>query len=349
MDDLTLLRKVRETVSAPAYSLDEPRTRLAAAMAHESDKTASRSTTRVRWAGAVTALAAAAIVGTLVATNVTGSLGGSGSATASEVLNDAAELSATATDFKLSPGQYLMITTTTRHLTRVGASGIDVSGWLTEGQDVLYVPAERADDWVWVRDTTPESAGGVVLQYFGTGGEQAHTDLNADVNANPRDPVWVLPGGNFTGAEDDSTVYGLGPSPETATMPRDAKQLLAWYRERNGTSPDDDSGDYSIFDTISESLRWNLVPADLRAAMFQAIALMPAVTLTDNPESSVTATLQITNGKHRQELTIDTTTGLVTATAQYSPLLNSDGTSIYPEGTPISTTTVTTTVVDAAP
>jgi len=298
---------------------------------------------------------------TLVVGSVTGTTGGSASASAAEVLNHAADLSAKATDFDLKPGQFLKITTTSELLCRVGPIGVgdgsarDTSGWIEKSEDILYVPADRSDDWVWVRGATPEAPGGAAERYFGAGGEQARQlDLGEHRCRTEIGSILRAPGGEYRGGVDGTAISSLGLAEDKlASMPLDGQELLGWYREEVGNEVDDPSKDSSVFEQIAGDLRWSLVPPLLREAMFRALALIPDVTLADSPtapeSNEPTATLRFAKDGGSSEMTLDTNTGIVLATAQYGSLLNRDGTSIYPPGTPTFVTKVATTVVDSAP
>jgi RNA polymerase sigma-70 factor (ECF subfamily) len=133
-------------------------------------------------------------------------------------------------------------------------------------------------------------------------------------------------------------------------MPRNSRLLLAWFRLQTGKLPVDSSHDFSIFGTIAEDLRWGLEPADLRAAMLRALALMPGVVVVGNmpTPSSPVATLSITGDGHTQQLTLDTDSGRVVGTETIDPQGN-HGVDIFPKGIPTDVTTVKTVVVNGLP
>jgi hypothetical protein len=356
MDELTLLRSVRSDTEGPTEEAAN-RTRALLAEAFDEEVRAHHPKTlrRVGWIGGFSVAAAAVVAVALLMGNVTGTVGGA-SASAAEILDRAAAHSPAAVDYRLQPGQFLAITTTTNSLFRVGPAGVgdpsgrDTAGWLEQSEDVLYVPADRSDDWTWVRDMSPSTPGDSAIAFFGTGAQQARTKWFSQSKAEPADATWRLPGGVVPGPAGDDTVYALNFLPESQEMPHEAKQLLSWYRERESVRATDTSADFAIFGTIGESLRWNLASADLREAMLGAIALMPGVTVTDSGKhAESTATLSMTSGAHRNEITIDTKTGLVIGTQQFDPLANRDGSSIYPKGTPTTSSTVSTMVVNSAP
>ena len=102
--------------------------------------------------------------------------------------------------------------------------------------------------------------------------------------------------------------------------------------------------------TIADTLRSGVIPADLRAALYQAAALVPGVTVVDR-ESTLDGKTGISLGMEahyypaRKEITIDPETGLVIAERE---ILLEDSQGI-PAGTASAWTAVTTSVVDEAP
>jgi len=115
-----------------------------------------------------------------------------------------------------------------------------------------------------------------------------------------------------------------------------------------GNSPD---GQALVW--IADTLRFGAVPANLRAALYKAAAMIPGVEITEEQANLNGATgiaigrLEDANGI-RQDLIIDPATGQLIGERQ---VLTHEGDeqSGFPVGTIISWTAITTTVVDGAP
>ena len=101
---------------------------------------------------------------------------------------------------------------------------------------------------------------------------------------------------------------------------------------------------------IADLLRTGLIPADLRAALYKAAALIPGVTVTDNQATlrgqTGVAIGRVEDVSHmRQDIIIDPLTGQLIG--ERSVL--TEGTGDIPAGTVAGWTTIRTRVVDSAP
>jgi len=306
-----------------------------------------------RWAGAslaVGGVAAAAIaVSVLTPARV--------DPAAAAVLESAAAVTINAADTELAPGQYLRIQTddttlwewdvdmgSTEARFNNGNRGDAEAGLLIGETRVLYVPADRSDDWIW-----DWSAPQRVLETFGAGSAEATADWET-LNQNTDSGYWPdlqrLPGGEVRAAEGDDHEYLLDSYRRSYDqMPRNPEQLLAWFREGSG---DPDVSDQWVIDAMTGVLSANLMPADLRAATLRAMALVPGIKVESQDDDS--ATLVYRSGNWGSELTtiieVDTTEGLITSIAQ---TFSEGNGGVIPETIANSRTTVTTTVVDSAP
>jgi len=66
-------------------------------------------------------------------------------------------------------------------------------------------------------------------------------------------------------------------------LPRDPDALV--HRIEEAPRPAGESDELHVFDTISGLLRTGLVPSDLRAAMYRALATLPDVVVTEEQAS----------------------------------------------------------------
>jgi hypothetical protein len=346
MDELTLLRKMHSNVPEASHDvLRRGRAALFNRINETSLSVAHRSRkARARWAGAgIGVIGVAALVAGLVMSNVFGLPGWRGSAepAAAEVLHSAALASIGNSDPVLAAGQYLRVATTAVYGTTAGISNSKSTVFLNISNDSLYVPADRSDDWVWVR--------GLIKPYqtFGPESKRAADEYWATIiskRAADYKELVRAPKGAFYSSENPQSPGRL------AALPRDPHALLNHIHEATlgqGSSPD---GEALVW--IADTLRSGVVPAELRAALYNAAAMIPGIEITEKQANLNGATgiaigrLDKVNGV-RQDLIIDPNTGQLIGerevlTRGYGP----DG---FPAGTVIAWTAITTTIVDRAP
>lgn len=307
MDELTLLRTLRDDVTEPSdEQLAPARARLEAAMRGEVRRARPA---RARW---VLAVAGGAVVLALVGGNLHMT---AQSAQAAAVLRAVAADSSTFADATPGPGQYVLSHTRANWaVIAVDESGVDSARMNIQTLDV-YVPYDPADDWVLDRD-------------------------------------WgdVAPGGREIIRARDGEFYG-GPwlSQDLDKLPRGGQELLTYFDSQyvgGSASRDEDN-----FVRIVDLLRSGLVPADLRAGLYEALALIPGVNTTDSVENldgKVGVAIGRTEwlrGGSRQEIIIDPATGLVIGERQiFSVAAFGFGVNNVTQ-----LTAVETTVVDVAP
>jgi RNA polymerase sigma-70 factor (ECF subfamily) len=345
VEELTLLRKVRDDVADPTEeALSRARDALSARMAQQPRAARPHRVRRSRrarrvlgWTGLGT-VAAIGLVLALVASNILGLAGwrGGASAAAADTLDEAAVAAITNSDPTVGPGQYLKVATRAVYSTSFG-NGAGES-YLTIEHDELYVPADQSDDWVWDRSASKP------YQTFGPKSAKAAASAYADTLAQPNQGAEKLraAGGRFYGSPSDTSTAAL------ASLPRDPYQLLNYIYRVDGTSGPSPDGEALVF--IADRLRSGLVPADLRAAMYRAAAMIPGVTVTER-EATLDGRTGVAIGRiepssHiRQDIIIDPTTGLLIGERQVSLTAGSG----LPAGTVFAWTAVTTSVVDSAP
>lgn len=348
MDDLTLLRSVRSDV--PEASDDVLNNGRAALFNRINESGSSKARRRpkrragLRWAGAGIGVAGAtAIVAGLVVTNVVGLAGWRGGAepAAAEVLHSAALATIENSDPVLSAGQYLRVDTAAVYGNTTQLPDATTVSYLTITHDQLYVPADRSDDWVWVRGLRepyetfgPESAQVAEEQWAGVVAERG-----ADYKE-----VLRAPKGAFYSYEN------LHSPDRLAALPRDPYLLLNHiYKTTIGQG---NSADGQALVWITDTLRFGAVPAELRAALYNAAAMIPGVEITQQ-RANLNGTNGIAIGRLeeangiRQDLIIDPGTGQLIGERQV--LTHGDDQSGFPVGTAISWTAITTEVVNAAP
>jgi RNA polymerase sigma-70 factor (ECF subfamily) len=331
MDQLTLLRKVHDDARPSEAALNAGRTALASAITADATP-ARKNRRRIRRVG-FSALAAGLVVTGLVATNVVGLAGwrGSADAAAADVLREAARAAISTADPQVGPGQYLKIDTVAVG-TAFGESVDRVEGdYQYRSRMTEYIPHDPEDEWVRVNYP------GTLERTFGPRSEAvvANETFGGKVN------TVRAPEGHYYRSDDTFL---------EAPWPRNPYLLLnRIYLLTAGTGP---SADGEALVTIADILRTGTAPGDLRAALFEAAAMIPGVTITDD---AVTLDGRVGVGigryepewRSRQELIIDPDTGLLIGEREV--LIASDPSSEIPAGTVLRWSTVTTSVVNDAP
>lgn len=338
MDELKLLREVRNDVPIIKDSVvNSGRDRLLQRMGSCGKKSVRRPTKSLR----ITLASAATLglVAVLVGGNVIGLAGwrGAASAQASEVLNHAAELVITTADPVVGPGQYLKVESTNLWLFSYDVQGTPTEfvQWMDTEKMSLYVPADRDQEWVWDR------SGRIPTTFFGEKSKEValqYAKENGDTSEHLR-----AKNGEFYGSPGS---YPTGK--ELTAYPRDPRMLLnSIYLKTMGAGQSVD-GEALVY--IADLLRTGLVPADLRAALYKAAAMIPGVVVTDS-QATLDGQVGIsigrveTESKMRQDIIIDPETGQLIGERQVT--VEPMGT--IPAGTPTTWTTIRTTVVDSAP
>lgn len=322
MDDLTLLRSLRDDVAEPdAVRLAPAHLKLETAI-HAAEKTpASRAPRRrhpIRWAAvgltAAAAVAAAVVVGGVLAPPHPES------ASAATVLRKAAAEAITYSDPEAGPGQYLKFHIRADWAGHQGGADGTISRTPSNIQNVdVYIPSDTNADWALYRDWEH--------------GETGDGDFKTETIHAPRGEFY---GGPW--ARQDLSAIPTGSGAET----------LAYFdAQYQGGSA---SRDEDNFVRITDILRYYPVPAALRARMFEALALIPGTTSTDGI-ANLDGRVGVAIGRNepqrsgeRQEIIIDPDTGQVIGERRF-----------YPAGTvsageeQTTLTAMSTTVVDTVP
>lgn len=316
---MELLERVRE-IGADAASLGDgevnvARQALLREIAREERVGADARGSR-RWIGGSVLVGAAA--STAVVVGLVASPAAAPAASAAEVLERAADVTLTTTAISPAPGQYIRIQEIEEY--RLGwQPGADQAPgqWIPGSASTkatlqlsrsLYVPADRSG--VWVREYSESRE---VEEISGPDAAVAEPAL-ADFG--PRNSVDVYPGGMYTqtgvGAEgvdpDDVLAFSVnGLQCYYDEMPRDPQALVAWidsyHHEYLSACPPP---------VLTEPTDFNLAPADLRAAMFRALALSDRAEVV-RVDGDIT-TIAVPEGgesDRMQTVDIDTSTGLM--------------------------------------
>ncbi|WP_136053540.1 MULTISPECIES: hypothetical protein [unclassified Microbacterium] len=265
--------------------------------------------------------------------------------TASSVLSAAARASGANTAPAPQQGQYLKIEREVNDLVLYGttnpssmfdASRADATAaWIAQGHWTIYVPADRSAEWV--QEFANQSQ---LTAFYGVDAE-AHAQewLGGD-----RQPFYNRTPGGL--GESGPGELSRASDAYYAAFPRDPQALLEWIRVKNGATDGSEWSNGTVTEVLLEELQYNTAPADLRASMYQVLALLPNGTIAavDGDITTISfasnAGRWVTNG-----ISIDMSTGLVVGSA----IRQDAGAGIVPEDVPDSWMTITVSVVDSAP
>ncbi|MGT2426715.1 CU044_5270 family protein [Amnibacterium kyonggiense] len=311
MDELTPLRGLEADTPAPTsaaleHAFDALTERMNAAEHGSREHTPvrrRRRSIRLRSVGLIGA-AAVAVVVALVATDVLGvaGLGAGASAQAADLLNRAAGNTIRTVDPVIHAGQFRQITTTDVNLVDTDNSAGQTVTYGQRQTRTVYIPADEQDVWTEVRSP------------FTFTGQAYGPDAKATAE---KDPTFTDPAGRIAQVVHGKAGTQWGGPPQwtpsgVQALPRDPHLLLQYIyliTFGHGQSP---PGEAFVF--VSDLLRSGLVPADLRAALYRAVALIPGVTVNahaatlDGKEGVAFGLVEKTTGI-RSDLIIDPDTG----------------------------------------
>lgn len=277
--------------------------------------------------------AAAVLAGGLVASDVI-QLGGNtipATAHAAELLNRAADSAIATTDPAVGPGQYLRLDIA-ESITNASENGLT---WTTRSDNQIFVPYDRNGEWVL--NLGPVEP----VEYFGAATKEKIENYYRSNGLQSPEPGRQLRGlaGSVVFSANSVTFGNLSPT-EDATIPREPAALVAWIKaEIKGT-------DASVWSFIAGQLATGVVPAEWRAALYRAAALVPGAIVTEQQITldgrSGTAVGRTEDGV-RTDVIFDPASGLFIGVRA----VNETGNSIVPAGTTTAWTSVRTSVVDS--
>jgi hypothetical protein len=286
---------------------------------------------RGKWLAAVGTVAAA-VASLLVVQTV--QLDDTIPSAAAEQLNRAAAR-ITAVDEPLGPGQYRYIATRAWWMTN------DAKGhFLAENLLETWVPADRTQEWLWRRDVT---------------GARKYLDGTVtEARPGTRDSTWPegewrARCGDWFGSDNGTEACARAgdwsmPTPGfLASLPRDPDEL--YDRLRRDTAGRGSDPDLEMVVYVADALRSGLVPADLRAALYRALAKVPELEITEelaNVDGRKGTAYGVSAKGTRHDVIVDPATGQFIGEREITEEAMDTG---IPEGTVLSYTSVTTAVV----
>jgi hypothetical protein len=242
------------------------------------------------------------------------------------------------TDQPLGPGQYRYLVTHSWNLSTFAMAGETKDGpvsgmglsYLMEEVRELWVPADPA-----ARECTMRSTITGNLKWVDGSAEEAE-----EAGIPPLEPAsseTKVPCGEFDGGgwQQPSTEFLAG-------LPRDAGALharLVEDIEGHGNDPD-----MEVLVYVADVLRSGQVPADLRAALYRALAMVPGLEITEqvaNLDGHTGTAFGISRGGDRHDVIIDRDRGDFIGERQ----VDEDGNAGVPAGSIMSYTSVSNPVV----
>lgn len=215
--------------------------------------------------------------------------------------------------------------------------------YLSPVTSITWVPERVSGTW------TRESWSGPATTFYGGAAARKAAASDYATSAHRNDPnMQRAKAGDFTNGELGGTQAGTLTASDIADLPRDPKALTrrieAAPRDKGATDME------HVFDTISELLRTGLVPADLRAGMFEALAALPGIVITDRQttldgRSGTALGLNSAQGLERHEVIIDQASGAYLG----ERTLQTKAEGSIPAGTVIDSVSVTSTPTDQLP
>jgi hypothetical protein len=266
-------------------------------------------------------------------------------ANAAEFLNTAAVTTLQTSDPVPGPGQYLKISTTAQYLVTSSGSleSTTSKAWLAPSTTDVYIPADRSAQWVRERHTSPPTT------FFGDSQELAMRDFKQSLRNPQGAGITRAKGGAFDGQVLAPGQKVVAQEYDVEKLPRDPKALHDYFY--NSYSGGSLSVDENVWKRMTDVLHTGGIPADLRAALYKAMALVPGVVIIDSA-ASLNGHSGVALGRTdparpsiNLEVIIDPSTGLLIGERTISVL--KDG--AIPAGTTIGWTSVESSVVDNAP
>lgn len=311
---MSLMDQVREIGTAEDQVSEETMRAARGALTHEIRREkASRTTRRRTWTGIGLG---GLVAGTAVTAIVVGSVLApptAPSASAAEVLNAAAETTLTTAVLDPAPGQYIRIQEVSSQQLGWNVDQSSAAGghWDSQASATtaiirqarsLYVPSDRSGDWVEDYGESTE-----LLKISGPDAATAEAALD-QLEFNIR--VDIYPSGRYhepDAVDPEQTFHRNALECYYDEMPRDPDALVRWLDEY-----DHEYKSECAPPRIGDPVEFNLAPADLRATMFRALALVDGAHVVE-VDGDVT-TIAFPDGgdsNWMQTVDVDTSQGLI--------------------------------------
>ncbi len=214
-----------------------------------------------------------------------------GSAAAAEVLKQAA---LSAGDAVVPPGQYLYVL----QYARWSMTDSDYRWMYLQDQTLqTWIPADRTGTWLYRRNRTGDK------QWLIGSQQDYPADLPSSLEP---EGEWRSEGGRALA--DKVPVSFRNPTPEyIAALPRDPRAL---YEKLRGEASGKE--DRSLLLMVTDGLDSGMYPADVRSAIFKALAFLPRLEIVDRTavlDSRQGTALGITEGDTTTQIVVNPETG----------------------------------------
>ncbi|QEE61012.1 hypothetical protein FVA74_05060 [Salinibacterium sp. dk2585] len=259
-------------------------------------------------------------------------LPGMPAAKAAEVLRVASAQTITVADPVVGPGQYLKVTTDAAYFAGESDANGTVTGYIAPSTTEVWMPSDNTENWVQRVTAKPAT------DFYGDGAQDAAQRDWESTLASGIVQVTHAANGRFIELRELGGDVDLGDLPDA---PREALTYL-----RATTDPSDEG----VLHFAAELLRDGTMSAPQRAVLYEAIALLPSIRITQDTavldgRTGTAFSVEPTGAHDRLEIIIDPATGRyigereVTTTAMGA----------VPAGTTVSYSAVDTQVVSSAP
>ncbi|WP_313356488.1 hypothetical protein [Microbacterium sp.] len=309
---MSLMEQVRD-LGAEQASLGDRTVTVARAALMREVRRRTRERRRIpRWAGVGIG---GVVAGTAVTAIVVGSVlapSTAPSASAAEVLRGAARTTLTTTALDPAPGQYIRIQEVSTQTLGWRADPDEPDGGVLDSTEQatsltlqisrsLYVPQDRSQDWVedYAESKEVLSASGPDVT------DATRAALEPDGLG-----VQIYPAGLYSepdAVEPDDMFHRNALECYYDVMPREPQRLVRWL-EANQDAPRSTCAP----PRLGEPIEFNLAPADLRAAMFQALAQVEGARV-ERVEGDITTIAFPEGGESAwmQTVDVDTSQGII--------------------------------------
>jgi hypothetical protein len=221
---------------------------------------------------------------------------------------DMIDFAAVVTDEPVGSGQYRYIATHAWSMASFGTATRIYGAYLGEHLMREWVPVDPRQDWLLERENTDRR------QWLVGSAEQAVAD-GFELRDGWPSGRWRAPYGDFYAADAHREPgprpgWWQVPTPEFLVgLPRDPQRL---HQRLSTDSRDDRPGYTGVLVYALDALRTGLVPADLRAALYRALLMLPGMTIVEsaqNLDGVPAVALVHDDGTRRTEVFIDPANG----------------------------------------
>jgi hypothetical protein len=262
-------------------------------------------------------------------------------ASASEFLNAAADLQTV--DQPVRPGQYRLVVTHAYDLVSQQLTPpTEGYSYLVEREQQLWIPADPTGQWVLRRQTPPKPP-----QW--QGGSIPESQAMPPIPTSTDNGEWRADCGAFFGDVDGKRPCEDPNDSESQAfndrLPRDPARLLAFMASRTTAHGSTPLAEFRYATTVLVDA---MMPADLRAAWYRAMAMIPGVAITANQttvDGRRGVAVGLADAEEHDDVIIDGGTGQFIGLRQFVGDHSRDYPWLKP-GTLLESTAVTTTVVN---